>query len=254
MPGSRPNAWRTWIKEIVEAGPRIPGLPTSEHHPVRQAGGGEADLGPVARESVQHQSITELESKAPGVAFRAVLRDLFLRLQRETGLIRGKDPLLRAFSEPIRGTVEFVRAAGRSRITFGLVTQTTRTDIEEQGRQFQLPLEVFGAMEACGDPFYTDMPKTTDKKAIAYAVACAKLGIRPSQALAIEDSQAGLEAAAAAGITAIGLKEPHNRQDLSAAALEVSDLGQFADPEIIGKLVNADRERALEILRERSTR
>jgi beta-phosphoglucomutase-like phosphatase (HAD superfamily) len=158
-----------------------------------------------------------------------------------------KDSLILAHSEPIPGTVTFIQEA-LNKLLLALVTQATQSDVEEQAKAFRLPLSAFQVIECCGDPFYKDLPKTTDKKAFAYAIACAKLGLRPSEALAIEDSTSGLAAATAAGLTCIGLREPHNQQELSLAKLIVSDLSRFARSEVIEMITGARYERVIDVM------
>lgn len=169
---------------------------------------------------------------------------------RDLDLLRAsiKDPLLLAYSEPIGGTVEFIQAA-RGRLSLGLVTQAAQLDVDEQAKAFTLPIDAFQVIECCGDPFYKGMPRSTDTKAVAYAVACAKLGVRPSETIAVEDSASGLDAATAAGLFCIGLKEQHNRQDLSLAKLIVGDLGQLAQPGIIEMIAGTERESIIEVVR-----
>lgn len=56
-----------------------------------------------------------------------------------------------------------------------------------------------------------------------------KLGVSPAECLVFEDSQAGVQAAKAAGMLCVALSRPHTHpQDLSAADLVLSDLADFS--------------------------
>jgi sugar-phosphatase len=61
-----------------------------------------------------------------------------------------------------------------------------------------------------------------------YLLAASRLGVRPGDCVAIEDSPAGARAAAAAGMTVIGVATSHDAADLDAADAVVSSLAEIA--------------------------
>jgi beta-phosphoglucomutase-like phosphatase (HAD superfamily) len=149
-----------------------------------------------------------------------------------------KDPFLVEYSRPILSTVKFLEALAAAGSHLCLVTQTTWEDAEKPGKALGVPMNIFAAHECCGDDAYKLIPPATEKKMLAYARGTASAGGQLSNALAIEDSESGLAAAIAAGVQCLGLKAPQNSQDLSRAALVVSDLGKFASAEIADCLAN----------------
>ena len=144
-----------------------------------------------------------------------------------------KDPFLLRFSTRIEPTAKFLEEA-YGHLPLGLVTQTTWRDVQNIGQALGVPVHVFTAHECCGDQFYQPMTGAVNKKAIAYAVGLARLNGGPSNTLAVEDSESGIEAATSVGLLCVALRGGH--QDLSLAAIEVDDLGRFAEPEIIHHL------------------
>lgn len=67
-----------------------------------------------------------------------------------------------------------------------------------------------------------------------YELACQRLGIAPSEALAVEDSIIGITAAKAAGVRVAGVVGTMPAEALSAATWVISDLG--AVPGLLGML------------------
>lgn len=64
-----------------------------------------------------------------------------------------------------------------------------------------------------------------------YRLALQRLGITPSECIALEDSEMGLEAAAAAGVSAVvTVNSDTSAQDFTEAALVVSSLGEPGAP------------------------
>jgi len=159
-----------------------------------------------------------------------------------------KDALIFELCEPIPGAMAFLQLARHRGLSLGLVTQAARKDLEEQARSFHVPLHVFTHIECVGDVFYARM--SLNKKAVGYALACSHLGVRPAETVAVEDSTSGIEAANAVGVVTIGVKDPHNRQDLSGAALVVpADLGALAQDDVLTLFLREEPQAAIEQLR-----
>jgi HAD superfamily hydrolase (TIGR01509 family) len=164
-----------------------------------------------------------------------------------------KDSLISYTATPIAGTVEFIRAAHGRKLPLGLVTQAKLEDVESLARELEVPIEMFGAKECTGDEFYAHM-KGINPKAVAFAVACARLNIDPAASVACDDADAGIEAAVAVGLHCIGLRRPDSRQSFAKASLVVSDLGTLATPEALEALMSPLPFRSLELLHERDQR
>jgi len=81
-----------------------------------------------------------------------------------------------------------------------------------------------------------------------YLLALAQLGASPAQTLVIEDSQNGLEAASAAGLSCVVTVNGYTeRESFATAALVVSHLGDPGEP--LRVLQNRSRARPTELLR-----
>lgn len=80
-----------------------------------------------------------------------------------------------------------------------------------------------------------------------YMAAAQRIGFRPSECLAIDDSPAGIESASRAGCVTLALLTTHNHSELSGAdnyaddlsRLRVSHRGQNIQVEIVGDTANA---------------
>ena len=66
-----------------------------------------------------------------------------------------------------------------------------------------------------------------------YLLAADRLGVPPARCVVIEDAPAGLEAAQAGGMRAIGVTTTHPAPDLGAAGLVVESLAEEAVPRFI---------------------
>ena len=135
-----------------------------------------------------------------------------------------KDPLILYGAEVIQGTIRLIQAA-KARLHLGLVTQATQADVQAQAKALKIPIRLFDAVECAGDDFYKPMADSLDKKAVAYAIICARLGTSPSEVVAFEDSDSGIESATAAGLRCVALRELQNQQQLTLAQVVVPDLG-----------------------------
>jgi beta-phosphoglucomutase-like phosphatase (HAD superfamily) len=150
-----------------------------------------------------------------------------------------KDILLAEFTQPIRGTHEFIGAI-RGLWPLAIVTQTDRATIDLLARRGVVPIDSFTAVVCCGgDRRFEAIPGSKEKKTAAYMEACRVLGVPPALALCCEDSVDGLDAARAASLLCLGLKQPGNPQDLARHAdLVLSDLAPLAAPGVIELLAS----------------
>ena len=74
-----------------------------------------------------------------------------------------------------------------------------------------------------------------------FLIAAKRLGVPPRRCAVVEDAPAGIAAAKAAGMTAVGLASTgRDRESLAAADLVVDSLGRLS-PERIGDLIAEDR-------------
>lgn len=148
---------------------------------------------------------------------------------------------MRIMTEPIAGTLRFARAA-RGKLRQAVVTQTDPASVGLLLCRGVVPEGVFDTVVCCGgDPRFANLPGSTAKKVAAHIAACEELGVRPAEAIAVDDSLDGLRAARQAGLVCVGLRQAGNPHDLSAEAdVVVSDLGPLARPEMIDALANAD--------------
>jgi HAD superfamily hydrolase (TIGR01509 family) len=70
-----------------------------------------------------------------------------------------------------------------------------------------------------------------------YLEACARLGVAPADALALEDSPHGIDAAHAAGLRAVAVPNPVTEQmDLSAADLVITSLAECSLADVLARL------------------
>jgi len=118
-----------------------------------------------------------------------------------------RQPLLDSplFCRPCSGASEFLALLSEFRpaVKAAVVTQTTSADVRRQIKLFAIP-DIFTFLECAGDACYhgVDVP---DVKAAAYAAACARAEVPPSDAIAFEDSPSGVLSARHSGIFTIGI-------------------------------------------------
>jgi HAD superfamily hydrolase (TIGR01509 family) len=207
----------------------------------------------VAQEAVtllreQHVAALQTVSAFEGLSRRETLEQAWRTLmqgyagpatKQDVETVRNdiKDALISYTSTPIAGTVEFIRAAAGLQLPIGLVTQAKLEDVESLAGELGVPIDLFGARECTGDEFYAQM-KDVNQKAVAFAVACAKLNIDPATSVACDDADAGIEAAVAVGLHCIGLKRRDSRQSFAKASLVLNDLGALATPAALQAFMN----------------
>jgi putative hydrolase of the HAD superfamily len=70
-----------------------------------------------------------------------------------------------------------------------------------------------------------------------YLEACARLGVAPAEAIAVEDSPHGIDAARAAGLRVVAVPNPVTEQmDLSAADLVITSLAACSLADVLARL------------------
>lgn len=138
-----------------------------------------------------------------------------------------KNTLVLMDAEPIVGTIRLVRSVPRS-CRLGLVTQSGLRDVRSVAKAKKLPIGAFRVCVSAAGRAPVPLADATDPKTAAYEVALQRLSVRAAQAIAFEDSDSGIAAAQAAGVSSIALREESNRQALKRAAVVVNDLGCLA--------------------------
>lgn len=150
-------------------------------------------------------------------------------LRREDGDAIGQEVLDHALAalereaKPVDGALELVEQL-RGRIPIGVASNSSRDLVETALRG--AGLGTFDTIVAAEDV------AAAKPAPDAYLEACARLGVAPGQAAAIEDSPAGVAAAKAAGMLAIGL-DATGEIHLDSADVVVRSLREleFANPQ-----------------------
>ena len=121
------------------------------------------------------------------------------------------------------GIAALIRDARAARLRLAVATTTGRANVEALvAATFGRPASAVFDVIAAGDEVARKKPAGD-----VYALALARLGLAPEQALALEDSRNGLCAARAAGIACVVAPGPYTRgQDFSGAAAVIDS---FAD-------------------------
>ena len=102
---------------------------------------------------------------------------------------------------------------------WGIVTSGHRTLAEGRLRAVGLPVP---AVMVCGDEVANGKPDPE-----GYVTGARRLGAAPAACVVVEDAPAGIAAARAAGIPAIGITTTHPASALAGAALVIADLTEF---------------------------
>ena len=158
-----------------------------------------------------------------------IVEDLLPDLSPEAAedVIEDKEARFRAKSgrlEPLAGLVSFVERGRKKDIPVALVTNAP----EENVRAILKSL----GLESAFDPVVLAEEVGAGKPDPApYTAALKRLGLRAPDAVAFEDSPAGLASAVAAGIPCVGVASTHEPEELrrGGAFLVVPD---FTDPEL----------------------
>lgn len=136
------------------------------------------------------------------------------------------DALLREGKVPLRpGVARLMDEAHAADVRLAVVTNASRASLVSLLQHSLGPAQREKLdLVLCGDEGVAKKPAPD-----LYLAALNRLGIQPAQAVAIEDSQLGLQAAAEAGVaTLVAINDNTAGEDFSAAAMVVDTLG---DPE-----------------------
>ena len=135
--------------------------------------------------------------------------------------------LVEAGAAPWRpGILALIRQARRRDLQLGIATTTTRANVEALLRG--LPADLEGAFAVIGSADEVQRKKPAGD---VYHFVLNRLGLAPGEALAIEDSEIGLAAAAAAGLATFVTTNPYTqRQDFRQALAVADGLGEAERP------------------------
>ncbi|MCW3003113.1 MAG: family phosphatase [Conexibacter sp.] len=130
---------------------------------------------------------------------------------------------------PRDGVATLVDALAAARIPMAVASNSAQALVLSALRHSGLPPR-FSAVVCAGEEH---APKPAPD---VYLAACAELGVEPSAAVALEDSQTGIEAARAAGLPVVGVPSlPGERLDADAVVATLALIG----PEYLEQLVAA---------------
>ncbi|HEU4368080.1 MAG TPA: HAD family hydrolase [Methylomirabilota bacterium] len=128
------------------------------------------------------------------------------------------------------GVRDYVEAADRMGLALGVASSSSRRWVE--GHLARLGLRERFHVIRCAD----DVPRVKPDPALYLAVLKAT-GVRPGEALALEDSPNGVLAAKRAGLTCVAVPNPLTaRLDLAAADLRLGSLAEVPLAELLGRL------------------
>jgi HAD superfamily hydrolase (TIGR01509 family) len=130
--------------------------------------------------------------------------------------------------EPLPGLLDFMKEAKNRGLSLALVTNAPQENVE--AILLALELREFFDVVVLSDEVGPVKPDPAP-----YRAALEKLGIRPEEALAFEDSTSGIASAVGAGIPTVGVASTQEPEKLRrAGAFAVAK--DFTDPELRGFL------------------
>ncbi|HXW81831.1 MAG TPA: HAD-IA family hydrolase [Acidimicrobiales bacterium] len=124
------------------------------------------------------------------------LTGLPLREAEIQGEQRAITTRLLAGTQPLGGVLDWLDAAGAASLPAAIASSSSRSWVT--GHLRRVGLETRFSAIACFDDCGAAKPNPAP-----YLLACERLGVEPSEAMAIEDSRNGLVAAKAAGLTCV---------------------------------------------------
>ena len=146
------------------------------------------------------------------------------------GRHRARTDALIAAQAVLPGVREYVDEARRLGLRLGVASSSGRRWVEGHLERLQLR-ERFDVIR-CAD----DVPSVKPDPALYRAVLDA-MGVRPEDAVALEDSPNGVLAAKRAGLACVAVPNPLTaRLDLSAADLRLASLAELPLPELLVRL------------------
>lgn len=129
---------------------------------------------------------------------------------------------------PITGLEDFVEEARNRGISVALVSNAPKEDARNS-------LEGLGLKETFEPMIFAEEVGVEKPDPAPYKAALEELGISPEEALAFEDSPAGIGGAVEAGIPVVGLSSTHGPDELREAGAEFV-VGDFVDRALYEKL------------------
>ena len=123
---------------------------------------------------------------------------------------------------PVVGAIELIRECRSAGLRLALASSASRENIEIVEKLFSL--------QGLFDTTISGEELTRSKPDPAiFLISAKRLGAQPSECVVIEDAQAGVQAAKAAGMVCVGLRlHDFGRQDLSAADMVVESLTELS--------------------------
>jgi HAD superfamily hydrolase (TIGR01509 family) len=143
---------------------------------------------------------------------------------------RTRTDALIAARDVLPGVREYVEEAGRLGLALAVASSSSRRWVE--GHLARLGLRERFHVIRCAD----DVPRVKPDPALYRAVVAAA-GVRPHEALALEDSPNGVLAAKRAGLTCVAVPNPLTaRLDLGHADLRLGSLAELSLAELLARL------------------
>ena len=131
--------------------------------------------------------------------------------------------MLEEGTRPINSTINFLKSILKDNFKIGLASAESLAIINRQLRIVGI-YDIFDAITSGEDEVENNKPSPE-----IYLLTAKKLEVKPSECVAIEDSEAGVEAAKNAGMRCIGYRnEDSGNQDLSKADLIIDDLSKLS--------------------------
>jgi HAD superfamily hydrolase (TIGR01509 family) len=113
---------------------------------------------------------------------------------------------------PIKNSIEFLKSIDRNRYLIGLASSEYMATIVQQLHSVEI-CDYFDNVFSGKEDVARDKPNPD-----IYIMVAKKLGLLPSECIAVEDSEVGVLSAKSAGMKVIGFKSPNSgKQDLSGA-------------------------------------
>ena len=140
-------------------------------------------------------------------------------------------------ADPIPGAIDLVRAAFNSGFQVALASSSPRSWIEIVVNRFCLQTELQVSVSS------EDVGGVGKPAPDIYQLALSRLGIKPEEAVAVEDTTKGIASAKGAGMYCVGLlNETNSRQQLAAADIVLESLVGVNLEELIVTLCPTDCE------------
>ena len=126
---------------------------------------------------------------------------------------------------PLQGVVEFIGKCKSAGVKMAIASSADKQKVAGNLMEIGLDDGQFGAV-VCGEDIEHKKPAPD-----IFILAAAKIGLRPSQCLVIEDAVSGVQAAKAAGAKCLGITSSFTREQLKAD-FHAANLAE-AGPEVL---------------------